>query len=232
MKKIVSLFAIISFLISCNNTKSGNMIVKGNIDGLKKGTLYLQKYKDSLLVSVDSIHLNGESNFTLADDIETPEIYYVILDKNTNQRISFFGEKGEITINSKLSKFTTSAKITGSKNQVLLEEHEAMAQKFSGKQLDLIKEKFDAQKIGDTSLASKIEKQGTSLIKRKYYFSTNFAVNNAEYEVAPYIALTELYNANIKLLDTINNSLSEKIRTSKYGLELKNFIENIKKTEK
>ncbi|NQV78667.1 MAG: hypothetical protein HQ490_09975, partial [Lutibacter sp.] len=144
----------------------------------------------------------------------------------------FFGEKGEITINSKLSKFTTSAKITGSKNQVLLEEHEAMAQKFSGKQLDLIKEKFDAQKIGDTSLASKIEKQGTSLIKRKYYFSTNFAVNNAEYEVAPYIALTELYNANIKLLDTINNSLSEKIRASKYGLELKNFIDNIKKTEK
>lgn len=231
MKKIVSLIAIISFLISCNNTKKGSMTVTGNIDGLKKGTLFLQKFKDTLLISVDSIKLNGEGNFTLVDEIETPEIYYIVLDKKSDQKILFFGEKGEITISSKLSKFATSAKITGSKNQTLLEEHEAMAQKFSGKQLDLIKEKFDAQKIGDTALVSEVEKQETSLIKRKYYFSTNFAVNNSEYEVAPYIALTELYYANIKLLDTINNSLSKKVKASKYGLELKNFIDSIKINE-
>ena len=231
MKKIISLIALISFIISCNNTKSGSMIVKGNIDGLKKGTLYLQKFKDTTLVSVDSIELNGKSDFIFADEIETPEIYYLVLDKKLDQKIVFFGEKGEINITSKLSKFAVSAKITGSKNQTLLEEHKAMAQKFNGKQLDLYKEKFDAQKIGDTALVSKIEKQETSLIKRKYYFSTNFAVNNGEYEVAPYIALTELYNANIKLLDTINNSLSKNVKASKYGLELNSFITDIKKNE-
>ncbi|WP_456376330.1 DUF4369 domain-containing protein [Lutibacter sp.] len=232
MKKIISCIALISLLISCGKTKNGNLIVKGNIDGLQKGTLYLQKFKDTLLVSVDSIQLYGTSNFILADEIENPEIYYLTLDKKPNQKIVFFGEKGEITINSKLSKFATSAKILGSKNQTLLEEHNAMAKKFSGKQLDLIKEKFDAQKNGDTALVSKIEKEETSLIKRKYYFSTNFAVNNAKFEVAPYIALTELYYANIRLLDTVNNSLSKKVRKSKYGVELENFIQNIKKTEK
>jgi len=231
MKKIISLIAFISFFISCNNTKIGSMIVNGNIDGLKKGTLYLQKFKDTLLVSVDSIQLNGKSNFTLADQIETPEIYYIVLDKKSDEKILFFGEKGEINITSKLSKFATSAKITGSKNQTLLEEHNAMAQKFNEKQLDLFKEKFDAQKIDDTALVSKIEKQKTGLIKRKYYFSTNFAVNNGEYEVAPYIALTELYNANIKLLDTVNNSLSKNVKASKYGLELEKFIAGIKKNE-
>ena len=106
-----------------------------------------------------------------------------------------------------------------------------MAKKFSGKQLDLIKEKFDAQKNNNTALLSKLEKEETNLIKRKYYFSTNFAVNNANYEVAPYIALTELYYANIKLLDTINNSLSKKVKATKYGLELADFIKNIKETE-
>ena len=141
------------------------------------------------------------------------------------------GEKGEITINSKLSKFATSANITGSKNHTLLEEHDAMAKKFSGKQLDLIKDKFDASKIGDTALISKIEKEENNLIKRKYYFSTNFAVNNAKFEVAPYIALTELYYANIKLLDTVNNSLSKKVKNSKYGIELEDFIQSIKKNE-
>ncbi|WP_372792383.1 DUF4369 domain-containing protein [Lutibacter sp.] len=231
MKKIVSLIAILSFLISCNNTKSGSMIVKGNIDGLKKGTLYLQKFNDTILVSIDSIQLNGKGNFTFADEIETPEIYYLVLDKKSDQKILFFGEKGEITITSKLSKFATSAKITGSKNQTLLEEHNAMAQKFSGKKLDLFKEKFDAKKIGDTALISEIEKQETNLIKRKYYYSTNFAVNNGDYEVAPYIALTDLYYANIKLLDTVNNSLSKNVKASKYGLKLNDFIEGIKKNE-
>ena len=232
MKKIISCIVLISLLISCNKTKNGNLIVNGNIDGLKKGTLYLQKFKDTILVSVDSIQLNGESVFTLVDNIETPEIYYVALDKKKDEKISFFAEKGEITITSKLNKFVTSAKISGSKNQTLLEEHKAMAQKFSGKQLDLIKDKFNAQKNNDTALLSKIEKEETNLIKRKYYFSTNFAVNNRDFEVAPYIALTELYYANIRLLDTVNNSLSKKVKASKYGLELENFIKSIKKNEK
>ncbi|NOR27506.1 MAG: DUF4369 domain-containing protein [Lutibacter sp.] len=232
MKKIISCIVLISLLISCGKTKNGSLVVKGNIDGLKKGTLFLQKFKDTLLVSVDSVQLNGESTFTLVDDIKTPEIYYIALDKKVNQKISFFGEKGEITITSKLAKFVTSAKITGSKNQTLLDEHNAMAKKFSGRQLDLIKEKFDAQKNNDTELFTKLEKEETSLIKRKYYFSTNFAVNNGKFEVAPYIALTELYYANIRLLDTINNSLSKKVKVSKYGLELNDFIKGIKENEK
>ena len=232
MKKIISCIVLFSLLISCGKSKNGSLVVNGTSDGLKKGTIYLQKFKDTVLVSVDSVQLNGQNNFTLVDDIDNPEIYYVALDKKENQKISFFGEKGEITITSKLSKFATSAKISGSKNQVLLEEHNAMTQKFNGKQLDFIKEKFEAKKNEDTSLLSEIEKQEKNLIKRKYYYSTNFAVNNGEFEVAPYIALTELYYANIKLLDTVNNSLSKKVKASKYGLELEKFIESIKSNEK
>ena len=46
------------------------------------------------------------------------------------------------------------------------------------------------------------------------------------FEVSPYIALTELNNANIQLLDTVNKSLSEEVRLSKYGKQLDDFIEN------
>lgn len=232
MKKIIGFIVIVSFLISCNKNENGNMVVKVTIDGLKKGTVYLQKIKENIFISVDSIQLNGESTFLLYGDVGSPEIYYLALDKQAGERISFFGEKGEIFITSKISKFATSAKITGSVNQGLLDEHKAMAQKFNGKQLDLVVEKFEAQKINDTALFSKLLKDEQSLIRRKYYYSTNFAVVNAEHEVAPYIALTELYNANIRLLDTINNSLSQKVKTSKYGLELDKFIKGIKKQEK
>jgi hypothetical protein len=232
MKQLIYSLIALTLLISCESEKKGTMTVHGNIKGLKKGTVYLQKYKDTLLVAVDSVKLNGKDNFTLVDNLISPEIYFIQLDKNEEQRIPFFGEKKVITITSKLDKFATSAKISGSKNQEFLEEHKAMAKKFNGKQLDLIKEKFEAQKVGDTELLTKLANDEKSLIKRKYYYSTNFAINHGEHEVAPYIALTELYYANIKLLDTVNNSLSSKVKASKYGLELNTFIENIKKTEK
>ena len=231
MKKIISCIVLVSLLISCTNKKNGSLIVSGKIDGLKKGTLYLQKYKDTLLVSVDSIQLNGISTFRLVDEIDSAEIYYVSLDKKGNEKISFFAEKGEITVNSKLSKFEISAKITGSKNQELLEEHTEMIKKFNGKQMDFLKDKFEAHKNNNLALLTKIEKDEKNLIKRKYYFSTNFAVNNSTFEIAPYIALTQLYYANVKLLDTINNSLSKNVKASKYGLELEEFIQNIKKKE-
>lgn len=232
MKKLFGFLAIVALLVSCNKNEQGNMVVKVTIDGLKKGTLYLQKVKDTMLVSVDSVLLDGNSNILLSDDVESPEIYFLTLDKIAGERISFFGEKGEITVNAKLEKFATSAKITGSVNQDLLAEHKAMAQKFNGKKLDLVVEKFNAYKINDTALASKLEREEANLIKRKYYYTTNFAVVNASQEVAPYLALTELYDANIRLLDTINNSLSTEVKASKYGKELEKYIKEIKTTEK
>ena len=232
MRKIFGLLAIVVLLVSCNKNEHENMVVKVTIDGLKKGTLYLQKVKDTALVSVDSIQLDGKTEIVLSDDVESPEIYFLALDKIAGERISFFGEKGEITVNAKLEKFATSAIITGSVNQDLLAEHKAMAQKFNGKKLDLVVEKFNAYKINDTALASKLEKEEKNLIKRKYYYTTNFAVVNASHEVAPYLALTELFDANIRLLDTINNSLSKEVKASKYGKELEKFITDIKSAEK
>ena len=232
MKKIFGFLAIVTLLVSCNKNEQGNMVVKVTIDGLKKGTLYLQKVKDTTLVSVDSVQLEGKTEIVLSDDVESPELYFLALDKIAGERISFFGEKGEITVNAKLEKFATSAKITGSVNQDLLEEHKAMAQKFNGKKLDLVVEKFNAYKINDTALASKLEKEEKSLIRRKYYYTTNFAVINATHEVSPYLALTELFDANIRLLDTINNSLSKEVKASKYGKELEKYITDIKKAEK
>ena len=231
MKKLINCIVLISLFFSCSKDKTGNMLVKGSIDGLKKGTVYLQKIKDTMLVSIDSVQLNGDGNFILSDEVESPEIYFISLDKMQSERIQFFGEEGEISITSKVEKFATSAKIIGSQNQLKLEEHNEMAKKFTGRQLDLLKEKFDTQKENDTALLSKLLKEEKNLIKRKYYYTTNFAIVNSDFETAPYLALTELYNANVKLLDTINNSLTEKVKTSKYGKELDKFIKEIKQNE-
>jgi hypothetical protein len=206
-------------------------VVTGSVDGLKKGTLYLQKFVDTVLVTVDSISLNGKSEFTLTDNLSSPEIYFITLDKISEENISFFAEKGEIQVNTKLSKFATSVTIAGSRNQELLEEHNSMTQKFNGQQLDFVKDRFEAQQKNDTALLSKIDVDELNLLKRKMLFTTNFAVNHGDAEVAPYLALTELYYANIKLLDTVNKSLTPDVKASKYGRELEKLIQGIKKSE-
>ena len=227
---LVALVVVIT-LISCGR-KEGSMTVEGNIKGLQKGTLYLQKFQDTILVSVDSISLNGDSYFRLVDDLKDPEIYYLKLDKKGDEKIEFFGEKGTITINSKLSKYVTSAKISGSKSHDLLMEYRDMASQFSGKRLDIIKETFDAQTSQNEEEIEKLDKDLQRLIKNRYRYTTGFALRNNNSEVAPFLALTELYDAHITLLDTVNNSLTKKVKASTYGVALDKFIKEIKDSEK
>lgn len=233
MTKYILLVLISSiFIVSCSSDSSNKMTVNGTISGLQKGTLYLQKMQDTILTSVDSIQLIGENTFELTDYASEIEIYYLTLKEQEKEKISFFGENGIITINSKLDKFATSFTISGSKTQELFDEYKSMTSKFNSKRLDLVKESFDAQASKDDELFQKIDGDLQRLIKKRYLYSTNFSVNNADSEVAPYIALTELYDAHISLLDTVNNSLSDKIKASKYGKKLDAFIKDIKENEK
>ena len=233
MKKIIAICAMAVLVLSCSSKKEGNMIIQGQIKGLKKGTLYLQKMNDTALVSVDSLKLLGDDKFTLTHNVDSPEMYYLTFDGNTtDKRILFFGEKGIITINDNVDKFGYSPEITGSKNQDILNKFNVISKKFNNQNLDLIKLNFNAQKSKNKDSIELLDKKFKHLVKRRYLFTTNFAVNNANTEVAPYIALTELVNANIKLLDTINVSMSNEVRLSKYGKKLERFIQDIKKTEK
>ena len=151
------------------------MIVKGTIDGLKKGTVYLQKIQDSLLISVDSTYLNGINTFELKTMVESPEIFYLSIN-NTAEKIQFFGEKGSFIINSRLDRFGTAFKVSGGKNQQYLEEHQAMISQFNNRQLELIERNFKAAKAKNLLLVVKVQKEYNDLLRRRYLYTTNFAV--------------------------------------------------------
>ena len=112
-----------------------------------------------------------------------------------------------------------------------LEEFRDIASKFNDQNLELIKAKFDAQKSGDSGQIAKANQDSDNLLKRKYLYAINFAMNNKNSEITPYIALAEIYNANIKYLDTIYNALPKEIAGSKYGVELNRFIKQRKEEE-
>ena len=228
MRKLLALFAILIFFGCAKDTS--NFTLKGNIKGLKKGTVYLQKVQDSSLVTIDSLVINGNPVFELKTNLESPEMLYLKLHKFDNEEhiIPFFASEGITEIYSNLKNFELDTKITGSKQQEKFEEYKKMMRRFQDQNLDLIKESFDAQKANDTSRVSASFKNENSLLKRKYLYTINFAINNKDNEIAPYVVLSEVADANIKYLDTVNKMLTPQVKASKYGKELQALIDKRK----
>jgi hypothetical protein len=234
MKKISILLLALFAFSSCNN-KESNLVVNATIEGLKKGTVYLQKIEDTLLVDLDSVKVDGNENIMLETTIEGPQLMYLYLKKVDNSqyddRIDFFAEKGEVNIKTSLEKFGTDVEITGAKNQEKLEEYRKMMKRFNEKNLELIQQNFEAQQEENEEKLLEINKQYENLLKRKYLYTVNFAINNNDLELAPYLALSEVFDANIKYLDTIYNSLKPKVKRSLYGEQLKDFLKERKAEE-
>jgi hypothetical protein len=233
MRNIIA-FVLISLLAySCSSDKKkGNMLVTGQIKGLKKGTLYLQKLKDTAIVSVDSIQLLGDDKFSLTDNVDSPVMYYLTFDGNTTpKKIMFFGEEGAISIEDDIENFGFKPTIKGSKNQEVMEKFNEIDKQFKSKRLDYIAKNLEARSQNDSIKSDSLTKAFDKLIRRRFLFATNFAISNKDSEAAPYIALTELYDANLYLLDTINNSLTDRVKNSNYGKRLNKFIDKIKEAE-
>ena len=237
MKKIFKIVVIFILIIGCTGKSKSDMNtieVKGSIEGLRKGTLYLQKIQDSILIDLDSLVLKGSSDFRLKAKINSPEIFYLYLDKKDgdtlNDRIRFFGEKGTIEINTLLKTYESSAQISGSENHLLLEEYLTFIRRFDQENLKLVKVYFNELRENNSSKKlDSIQKKMDNLLLRRYLFTINFASNNSDKEIAPYLMVTEVNDTSIKLLDSVMVKLSPEVKNSKYGKDLKLLIDKRKK---
>ena len=77
--------------------------------------------------------------------------------------------------------------------------------------------KFYQSKIeGNPKLTDSLQQKMDNLLKRRYLYTKNFAAQNTNENIAPYLALTKVYNANISLLDSIAIKMTEEVSNSKY----------------
>ena len=236
MKKSIIAFAAIALLASCSKKETTDGLhLTGNIKGLKKGTLYIQRVVDTSLVAIDSVKIDGNSTFERDIKLDSPEMLYLFLDRGVtnslDNNILFFAEPGNVNIETNLDNFIYGAKITGSKNQELFEEYKKINSRFNDENLSMVESKFNAIKRQDQKAVDSIDAKQQSNIKRKYLFATNFAINHKDHEIAPYIALAEIYDINVKFLDTIQKSMTPKVAQSLYGKKLTKYVSDIKKEE-
>ena len=234
MKKTALLILALLTLAACS-TEETNLKIQGKVQGLKKGTLYLQKIEDTSLITIDSVVLKGNEAFAFETFIESPQLLHLYLNKKDNSvyndRIMFFAEPGEMIINTTLENFEGDVVYEGSENQKKFLEYQTMMNRFNTQNLALIQQSVKAQQEEDMESLDSANAEYDKLIRRKYLFTVNFALNNKDLELAPYLAISEVYDANIKYLDTIYTSLTPKVKESLYGKNLELFLKERKERE-
>ena len=197
--------------------------------------MYVQRVNNNKLIALDTIAIDGNSNFETNIELKSPEMLYLFLDRGVSNSLDnnllFFAEPGNVNIDTNLENYIADAKVTGSKNQDLYYEFKKVDNRFQEEELGLIEKKFNAIKSNNEKEIATITAKQESNIKRKYLYATNFIINNKEYEVAPYLALSEIYDINMKYLDTIQKSLTPKVSKSLYGKKLTEYIASIKKQQ-
>lgn len=203
------------------------MTVKVNVENFKKGNVYLQKISDSALINIDSIFVKKNESIILKYNIDSPELFYLNLDvSDIDNRIEFFGEKGEINIDTSLEKFNSDFKISGSSIDSLYRDYLSVIKKFNNQKLDLIQLSFNLTKTELDDSLIKVQNQIKSLDKRQYLYNLNYTVSNGNSFISPLVAINEFSESGKIVLDTIKNSMSKQVLESKYGKIFSDIVKN------
>lgn len=237
MKRTILALMALVLLTACNKNDNAdaNLHITGKIKGLTQGKLYIQRVADTSLVTLDTIVINGNSSFESHLKIDSPEMLYLVLDRgqtnSVDNNLPFFAEPGNMKIEASNDEFFYRAKITGSKNQKLYEDFQKIKTRFTNENLELVSKNLEATKNSNVKQLDSIAIKSENLIKRRYLYTANFALNHAKQDIGPYIALSEIADVNIKYLDTIQKSMSPEVAKSLYGKMLTKYVAERKKAE-
>lgn len=234
MKSILFIFSALVLLASCKEESPNGLIIKGDIKGLRVGSILLQKLQDSALVTLDSVAMDGTSTFTLSTALEEPQLLYLYLDVKDgttyDDRLAFFAEDTIMNITSTLKNFENDAIITGSKNNDLLKIFNDNIQQVNKTYTDLIKRsiELDRQENPSQQAVEQLNADYEKYLNKKVKYALSYATVHKDYEVAPYILLQEGFDAQPRFLDTIYQQMPKKIQTSLYGKKLSELIKGLK----
>jgi hypothetical protein len=218
----ICLFVFIS-LVSCasDDKKATFLELEGEIKGLKKGTLYIQMLTDSSLTVVDSILFDGKSTFSWKHPLEGPEMMYLFLDRGITESVDnlllVFAEPGKMTLKTDLEKFYGNALITGSENHDLWVKYQKSMQRLNNENVSLIEANFKAIREKNAAKIDSIERRQEMILKRKYLQTINFALTHKDKDIAPYLAVSEIFDAQKRFLDSIYSALTPEVKDGKYG---------------
>jgi len=229
MKRSIFIILLIISILSCSTShkKEGNLVIKGQVKGLRLGNLLIKQMIKDSLVSIDSIKVDGNENFEFTANIEEPQMMLLELPEVKDGRILFFAAPNDtIKIFTYVESFGINPRVKGGKNQKQLNTFNKMIKQFNNKEMDLFKAQFDARKNHFLQEADSLGEALKRLKHKKQLYTLNFIFQNKDQAIAPYVAMMNFYD-NPQALDTIYKVLPEAQKESIYGKELKKIIDEL-----
>lgn len=232
MKHLALWIVVVGLVLgACKKQSNNDFSLTVKIKGLKKGIAYLESYKDGLWTVIDSISILGERDFTFGKRLDHAQLLRFSINHDKKHTVHFFAENLPMRLNAVLEKMSWKKQVSGSKNDSILQLLDKQLKELNFRKLKLVEERFKAVREKDTETLTKIDQKEKKMVRNQYLFTINFALRNKDYEIAPYIALNYLQNVNTRFLDTIANSLNDKVKNGFHGKKLAAFIKK-RKAEK
>jgi len=224
MKKIIYLFVLATFILSCQSEP--RFTIKGKIADSDSITFMLQKREAGKIITIDSA-ISKDGSFKMKGSIDYPDLVQLVA-ANTPYRTSFYLENSQITITGKLDSLFN-AVITGSKTQdeysSLIKSNKPLSERYSG----LIQEYQTARQTNDTASISRIEKAADQVAKEMSALQKEFIKNNPSSFVTPAILRSLSYEMEASEIESAINAMDTSVSRIPMVQELKAKVESMKK---
>ena len=215
MKNKIIIFLII--LTSCTSKKE-NLIIEGEISGVKKSKIYLSSADGQEIL--DSVNIiNGK--FTLKTSVDsTKEMSMILGNKDSENKFDFISEPAHILFKSSKDKFVFNGKIQNSKLYIDYKNLKNQINRFDEKDLEMLAEQIEISVKGNPNKYDSINEQRLKLNQRKILFIVNYAMSNKTSPLSAFISYKYRNSISDDYLKKIFENLSDEIKGSYYGAKL------------
>jgi len=223
MKKIIYLLFTAAIIFSCSSEP--HYVLKGNIEGSDSMTFFLQKREAGAIINIDSA-ISRKGSFKMKGTVAYPDMVQ-LLALNSMQRLAFYIENSNITINGKLDSLYN-ATVTGSKTQdeyqSLIDSNKSLSEKYSA----LYTEYQQARQSNNTVKISRIEKEAEAIQAEITRFQKDFLKNNPSSYVSPSILRSLSYGMDANEIEEAINAMDADVAQSPVARDLMERVQVMK----
>ena len=146
------------------------------------------------------------------------------------------GVAGVIEINTVLSSknignYKRSFEVKGKRNIELMKEFNVYEERFMSERNKLEDKRKILIELNEFERVDSIQKLLDRLLFKSYLFTANFAINNSEQEIAPYLALKKIPDARIEILESIEKKLSDEVKKTRHGKSFQKLLNQRRSSE-
>tara|TARA_B100000524_G_scaffold291824_1_gene166659 strand:- start:1097 stop:1753 length:657 start_codon:yes stop_codon:yes gene_type:complete len=218
MKKLVIIILIIVF--SCN--KKDNLIIEGEIIGVKNSNIYLLITDEGIIIDSTNI-IDGKFNLKTYLD-EPKEMSLILKNKDSENKFNFISEPANILFTSSKDKFVFNGKITNSKIYSDFKNLENQLNSFNDRDLEMLVDQIKISTKGNLNKYDSINDLRLKLNQKKLLFIVNYAINNNANILSAFISYKYRKEIRKKYLEKIYKNLSNEVRDSYYGIKLSSIL--------